>query len=78
MGLISIHFTTDSTIAITEYTFSVLIFLFLSLRYQIWHCHKIGQGKLRVNIYIFIKELIPQTFQTKFQDNWPSGSWKDF
>ena len=37
-------------------------------------CHKIGQGKLRVIIYINFKELTPQMLHTKFQGNWTSGS----
>ena len=49
-----------------------------SLRDQIWHCHKIGQGQSRVIIYINIEGLTPQMLHCKFQGNQPSGSGEDF
>ena len=42
-----------------------------------WPCHKIGQGHLKVMIYINSVELLSLIFHAKFQNHRPSGSGEE-
>ena len=54
-------------------------FLFKCLKDQIWPCSKIGQGQLRVIIYIIFIGLKSLSLLSKFQGNLIYGSGeKDF
>ena len=49
-------------------------FPYKSIRNQIWPCHKIGQGQLRVIIWANLVILEHPMLHTKFQGHWPFGS----
>ena len=53
------------------------LFPFKCLWNQNWPCHKIGQGQLRVMIYINFVVLQMLMLHAKFQGNWPSGSGEE-
>ena len=42
-----------------------------------WPCHKIGQGHLKVIIYINFVELVSLVLHTKIQNHSPSGSGEE-
>ena len=48
------------------------------LSYQIWPCHKLGQGQLRVIIWTNYDGLESQMLHTKFRGNRSTGSGEDF
>ena len=62
--------TTNSFWKIYYFTF----FPYKSVRDQIWPCHKIGQGQLRVIIWTNLEVLEYPMLHTNFQGHWPFGS----
>ena len=73
LDLISIIKT---TIAIEKW--KKKLFPFKCLWKQNWPCRKIGQGQLRVIIYLNFVVLQTLRLHAKFQGYWPSGSWEVF
>ena len=49
-------------------------FPYISIRDQIWSCHKIGQGQPRVIIWTNLTQLVYPMQHTKFQGHQPFGS----
>ena len=50
------------------------LFPYKNIRYQIWPCHKIGQGQPSVIIWTNLVVLQHPMLHTKFQGHWPFGS----
>ena len=73
--IIPIGFWSQATKVLKNQQFS--LFLQISLCYQIWHCHKIGQGQPKVIIWTNYDGQESSMWHTKFRGNQSTGSGEE-
>ena len=67
----NVHLVVSTSFDVTDYN---SLFLYRSIRDQIWPCHKIGQGQSRIIIWINLVVIKYLMLHTKFQGHRPFGS----